>query len=231
MTTNPRDTILNRLKSTAPRAIPDRPQLPPPSELSLDAPQLIEKFIARFTAQGGTAHRVEDRTALLDKLAVLLSQEDVTRAMTTSDEVMAPLRLKEWGAQTGIEIMSPADFKDREGYTRAVFDQIQAGITGVDFAVAESGTLVLAHDARMARLVSLAPILHIAVIPVSYVVPVYETALASIYTRERRPSQVTLITGPSMTADIQGKMFRGMHGPQKIVTLLMGRSPGELRSK
>jgi L-lactate dehydrogenase complex protein LldG len=222
VTADPRNTILSQLKSAAPREIPQRPQLPPLSELSLDAPQLIEKFSVQFTAQGGIAHRVDDQAALLDKLAFLLSQAHVTRAMATSDDVIGPLRLREWGERTGIAIVSPADFADREGYTRSVFDDVQAGITGVDFAVAESGTLVLAHGARMARLVSLAPILHIAVIPVSHIVPIYEKALASIYTRERRPSQVTLITGPSMTADIQGKMFRGMHGPQKLVALILG---------
>lgn len=222
MNASPRDTILNRLKSADPRPISERPQMPLLGELCLDRAQVIEKFIAQFTAQGGNAHRVADEVDLLDTLAELLAREKVTHAMATTDSVLAPLQLTQWGRRSGIRVTTPSDFADRQSYTRAVFDDVQAGITGADFAIAESGTLILAHEARMARLVSLAPILHIAVVPVSHVVPVYESAVDLLFTRDRRPSQITLITGPSMTADIQGKPFKGMHGPQKLAALIVG---------
>jgi len=188
----------------------------------MDHAQVVEQFIAKLGAQGGVAHCVADQAGLLDKLAEILAQEHVTRAMATTDAVLAPLQLEQWGRRAGIEVVTPAAFADRTDYTRAVFDQVQAGISGADFAVAESGTLVLAHDARMARLVSVAPILHIAVVPGTRIVPVYETAVLALFTPDRRPSQVTLITGPSMTADIQATPFKGMHGPQKLVVLIAG---------
>ncbi|MFZ1985252.1 MAG: lactate utilization protein, partial [Desulfatitalea sp.] len=167
---------------------------------------------------------------LLATLAAILRQEAVTRAMATSDAVLATLDLKRWGARIGVEVVTPADFTDRDAYTQAVFDQVQAGITGVDYAVAESGTLVLVHNAHQARLVSLAPLVHIAVVPVARIAPTYETAITAIYKNggeagrpfQVYPSQVTLITGPSMTADIQATPFKGMHGPQKLFVLLLG---------
>ncbi len=222
MVLNAREEILARLRSAPPTSVPARPELPPAKELALDAGQLVARFEEQLAAQGGIALRVADEAALLIKLEEILRQESVTRAMASTDAVLSPLGLEGWGRKAGIEILTPTAYSDRDDYTRAVFDQVQAGITGADYAVAESGTLVLVHDARQPRLVSLAPLVHIAVVPRTRIVPTYESALEVIYAAGRRPSQVTLITGPSMTADIQATPFKGMHGPQKLFVLLLG---------
>jgi L-lactate dehydrogenase complex protein LldG len=185
--------------------------------------QLLLTFIARLNARGGIVCQVADSDALLAKMTQILKAEKVNRAMAALDPVVGPLKLRRWGRRIGIEIVNPHDYPNRESYTRAVFDDVQAGITGVDFAVAESGTLVLAHGPQHARLISLAPVIHLAVVPVAHLVPVYENALASIYTAARRPSQVTFITGPSMTADIQATPFKGMHGPRTLIVFLVGQ--------
>jgi len=222
MVLNARAEILARLKSVPPASVPTRPDLPPARELALEAGQLVARFEEQLAAQGGVALHAADQAALLTKLEEILRQEAVTRAMASSDAVLSPLGLEGWGRTVGIEILTPPAFSDRADYTRAVFDQVQAGITGADYAVAESGTLVLVHDARQPRLVSLAPLVHIAVVPRTRIVPTYEAALEVIYGAGRRPSQVTLVTGPSMTADIQATPFKGMHGPQKLFVLLLG---------
>jgi L-lactate dehydrogenase complex protein LldG len=221
MVLNAREAILARLKSAPPAAVPGRPTLPPARELALDAHRLAARFERQLAGQGGLAIRVADETALLARLEEILRQEAVTRVMAATDAVLSALPLDDWSRKAGIEILTPAAFTDRDGYTRAVFDQVQAGITGADYAVAESGTLVLVHDDRQPRLVSLAPLVHIAVVPSRCIVPTYDDAILSIFAG-RRPSQVTLITGPSMTADIQATPFKGMHGPQKLFVLLLG---------
>jgi len=76
-----------------------------------------------------------------------------------------------------------------------------------------------------ARLVSLAPILHIAIVPVDRIYPVYEEVVEKIFGNDvgaPLPSQFVFITGPSMTGDIQGQLFKGMHGPRKIIVILVG---------
>ena len=85
--------------------------------------------------------------------------------MVSDDEIMAPLNLKAWGEKTKIQVMTPKDFPDRNSFRDAVFDRADAGITGVDFAVAESGSLGLAFHKDQARLVSLAPILECSIWP------------------------------------------------------------------
>ncbi|MFW5874925.1 MAG: LutC/YkgG family protein, partial [bacterium] len=94
-------------------------------------------------------------------------------------------------------------------------------LTGADFGIAESGTLVLVFDRDHARLVSLAPEIHIAVLLKDRIVALYEEVAKRISQGGNAPSQVAFITGPSMTADIKGKQFKGMHGPRKLIVLLI----------
>lgn len=222
MPENSRETILARLKGAVQGQIPSRPSLPPLKEPALKRPALTERFVTQLTAQGGMATQVANQAGLLEEMETLLKTEKINRAMATTDAQLAPLRLPDWGAHIGVEITTPATFSDRARYTRAIFDQVQAGITGVAFAVAESGTLVLTHRADQARLVSLAPLIHIAVVPAGCIVPTYESAITAIYSQDQPPSQVTMVTGPSMTADIQGTPFKGMHGPQKLFVFILG---------
>ena len=217
-----RDEILDRLE-TAPRGeVPVRPAMPPFHELSMNTESLIGRFTEKLMAQTGVVHRVKDSAELLDKIYEILKEEGIKRAMASTDEVLAPLDLPGWGRSLGISIVTPLDFRDRDSFKEAVFNQVEAGITSADYAVAESGTLAIVHTRDKARLVSLAPILHIAVAPVDRVVPVYENVIDEVYGQGRRPGQLSLITGPSMTADIQATPFKGMHGPRRLIVIIVG---------
>jgi len=143
--------------------------------------------------------------------------------MVSTDDVVASLDLPAWGKEQGIAVLTPRDSGDRDSFRDAVFDEVEAGITGADYAVAESGTLVIVHDADQPRLISLAPIMHIALVSVERIVPTYERAIEELYGDTKNiPSHVTFITGPSMTADIKGKPFKGMHGPRRLMVILIG---------
>ena len=93
----------------------------------------------------------------------------------------------------------------------------------MDFAIAESGTIGLIHNKDQPRLTSLAPIHHIAVVPIDRLVPVYEDVTEILFDqRDTTPKHFTFITGPSMTADIQATPFKGMHGPRKLEIIMIG---------
>jgi len=221
MTKITKDELLNRLKNAQTGEIPARIDLPPPFENALSKEELIEKFTNKLIEQEGVVYRTNNQTGTLEKLAQILAQEGVKKAMAAEDDVVKPLDLPAWGKHQGIKITTQFDYKNRESFKESIFNQVDAGITGADFAIAESGTLALVHDKYQARLISLAPILHIAVVPVERVVPVYESVTEKVYQGDNTPSQLTLITGPSMTADIQGIMFKGMHGPRRLIVILM----------
>ena len=99
------------------------------------------------------------------------------------------------------------------------------GITGVDYAIAETGTCVIIPAAGASRLVSLLPPVHIALVERGQVLP----SLDELFTFRRRDfvngelgSYMNLITGPSRTADIEYKLVTGVHGPGEVHMVLIG---------
>lgn len=225
MTTESRRWILARLRSAAgpDRNPAPRPPLPPLSALGTDRGGLLDTFRQKLAEVGGEFHQVENREALYAKLEEILKENEVRRAVATTDRVLASLDLCGWGASRGVEIRTPADFADTAAFKDAIFTEAEAGLTGVDFLLASTGTLVLAHDRDQARLVSLAPILHVAVAPQDSLVADYEPVVTALYESGRKPSQVTFVTGPSSTADIQATPFTGMHGPRRLIVIVATR--------
>jgi L-lactate dehydrogenase complex protein LldG len=218
-----RDEILGKLKSAPRKTIPPRPDRPPLKELSLTRDELIEIFSKNLVQETGIVHRVKDRREALEKLSEISKNEGLKKVMITTDDVVATLNLTAWGKENDVRVMTPQDFDNRNSFKDAVFGEADAGVTGADFAVAESGTLGLIHNKDQARLVSLAPILHIAIVPVGRIVAVYEQLMEKVFgKKENLPSQFCFITGPSMTADIRGIPFKGMHGPRKVIVILVG---------
>lgn len=218
-----REEILEKLKAAAPKAVLPRPSMPPLPELSLTQEELVERFTKNLVEETGVVHRVKDYPAALDKLIEIIKAEGLKKVMAATDGVLAPLDLPAWGKKNDVQVMTPKDFTDRQSFKDAVFNEAEAGITGVDFAVAESGTLGLIHNKDQARLVSLAPILHIAIVPIERLFSVYEQVTEKVFSQKNNlPSQFVFITGPSMTGDIQGALFKGMHGPRRLIAILIG---------
>ena len=219
-----RDEILGNLRSTPRKTIPPRPERPILRELSLAREKLIEIFSKNLVQETGIVHRVKDRREALERLSQIAREEGLKKVMVTTDDVVASLNLTAWGKENDVRVMTPQDFGNRDSFRDAVFGEADAGVTGADFAVAESGTLGLIHNKDQARLVSLSPILHIAIVPVERMVAVYEQVMEQVFgKKEDLPSQFCFITGPSMTADIRGIPFKGMHGPRKVIVILVDK--------
>jgi L-lactate dehydrogenase complex protein LldG len=196
--------------------------MPPLNELALNQDGLIDKLVETLTLVGCAVHRVRDSQEALDKLTEIAAAEGLTKVLISDDDVVVPLDLPGWGKKSNIEVIAPKDCQGREGFKRVAFEEVQAGITGVDFAVAESGTLCLVHDDNQPRLVSLAPITHIAIVPIDRIRPVYEDVTDKVFGKGGNiPSHISFISGPSMTGDIQATLFRGMHGPKTVTVILV----------
>jgi hypothetical protein len=95
------------------------------------------------------------------------------------------------------------------------------GITSADYALADTGSLVMIASPEDARLISLLPPVHIAIVPAACLL----TGLDELYTLIPRPadrtSSMVFITGPSRTADIEQILVRGVHGPGEIHVVIV----------
>jgi L-lactate dehydrogenase complex protein LldG len=112
---------------------------------------------------------------------------------------------------------------DDNTLTPRELDELEGVITGCTLAIAETGTIALTsttHEGR--RLLSLVPDLHICIVNTEQVVgtvPEAITQLGPIVRHDRRP--ITLISGPSATSDIELQRVEGVHGPRKLVVLVI----------
>ena len=94
------------------------------------------------------------------------------------------------------------------------------GITGTDFAIAETGTIVLITNETQPRSISLIPPIHIAVMRSNVVVENLDELFFLVKNRSEPTSCMTFITGPSRTADIELNLTLGVHGPKELIVLI-----------
>jgi L-lactate dehydrogenase complex protein LldG len=105
---------------------------------------------------------------------------------------------------------------------RAVCATADVGITSADYALADTGTLVLLSSPEEARMISLLPPVHIAIVPQERVITGLDELLTILPGPAALSSSMVLITGPSRTADIEQILVRGVHGPGEIHVVVVG---------
>jgi L-lactate dehydrogenase complex protein LldG len=100
------------------------------------------------------------------------------------------------------------------------------GITGVEYALAETGSLVVTSWTEGAQLASLAPPVHVALYRRRQLVATLDEVLERLRVacapREAAWGRsVVFITGTSRTADIEQILIRGVHGPGEVHVILV----------
>jgi L-lactate dehydrogenase complex protein LldG len=111
----------------------------------------------------------------------------------------------------------PATLKVELDIDRARMDDYQFGITAAAGAIAETGTLILTDRGTSRRLAALAPWVHVAVLRRGQIFADVPAAVAAL------PADPNVIwcTGPSKTADVEGILIEGVHGPGRQIALLV----------
>lgn len=111
----------------------------------------------------------------------------------------------------------PATITVETVFDRSRVDEYQFGITRASAAIAETGTVVLTDADTSSRLAALAPWVHVAVITRAQILLDVPEAVAAL------PDDPNVIwcTGPSKTADVEGILIEGVHGPGVQVVLLL----------
>ncbi|MEX2188963.1 MAG: lactate utilization protein [Pirellulales bacterium] len=177
---------------------------------------LCATFAAEANAVGGRARVVADFDAARLVLADWLRERRPASALVWRHEVLAKLRLADLLAELGVaeldhDTLSAMPPEARRTTTLAA----DVGITSADFAIAETGTLVMLARPGQERLSSLAPPCHIAVIERRQILPDLFDLFAALDDagHDKLPSNLTLITGPSKTGDIELQLTTGVHGP------------------
>ena len=111
----------------------------------------------------------------------------------------------------------PATIKVETKFDRSRADDYHFGITRAAGAIAETGTVVLTETETSSRLAALAPWVHIAVLAREKIYLDVPQAVAAL------PQDPNIIwcTGPSKTADVEGILIEGVHGPGVQAVLML----------
>ncbi|MBM3405696.1 MAG: hypothetical protein FJY10_12510 [Bacteroidetes bacterium] len=106
------------------------------------------------------------------------------------------------------------------------FTEMVAGVTGCESLIARLGTIVVSSLQGAGRRIFVYPPTHIVVAYASQLVPDIRQALQKIKKKYRSemPSMISLISGPSRTADIEKTLVMGAHGPKELYVFLIDDS-------
>lgn len=108
-----------------------------------------------------------------------------------------------------------------EEWKRELFETNYAGITTTRGAIAETGSLILWPSAEEPRLLSLVPPVHIALLDRSEIHDTFAQVLRDEKWAAGMPPNALLISGPSKTADIEQTLAYGVHGPKRLIVVLI----------
>ncbi len=93
------------------------------------------------------------------------------------------------------------------------------GISQMEWALADTGSLAQNSTAIEQRLVSSLSTIHIALVPTSGILPDMPALLSRVHPKEC--AYLAMITGPSRTADIERVLTIGVHGPERLIIVFV----------
>ena len=190
---------------------------------AVDSQSLIVEFESENEKVGGNVAHVHSREQVTAFLQSLLATGDESPVSISDGFLIEELRLREWLLEHRTRVVTWPESTSIEAYKRKLL-QCGIGVTCADYALADTGTVVLLSGREHHRLASLLPPVHVCLLPTERILPNLTSLLDHIsdesYSRERPPHALTCITGPSRTADIEQTITTGVHGPKALHVLL-----------
>lgn len=188
---------------------------------------LVEQFKSELAAVGAMFHSASSAETAYDHIVRIASSYNTRLAIGWNVALIDGIGLRTRLEQAQIQFLTDGEEDDAEDFAkRAVAAGI--GVTAVDYALADTATLVLRSGPGRARSVSLLPPVHIALLKRGQIIQGLDDLfplLADNYAKsdESPDSALTFITGPSRTADIELTLVVGVHGPQELHVVLLDK--------
>ncbi len=204
-----RDGILHRIRTAVGRSAGQPPGDLPPVRLVVPEMPLAARIVSvieRVEALAGKAVRSQDPRAYV--AAVIAGKT----AVASNAPFLAECGITGLpGVRSGIT--------DQEEL-RELCATCDIGITSADYVLADTGTLVMLSSPQEARMISLLPPAHLAVVRRERILTGLDELFEILPTPAAVSSSMVLITGPSRTADIEQILVRGVHGPGQITVVI-----------
>jgi L-lactate dehydrogenase complex protein LldG len=171
---------------------------------------LTDLFRQALEAVNGSCTIVADEAAAASSLKQVIELNNLQRIAVSDSPVVG--RLMEQ-IKCDAEVLS--------NVKPAALFNCDGGITGAQWAIAETGTLVLETKTERHRLVSLVPAMHVAILSADRILGTMSEALEAVSNKDELSRTVTFITGPSRTSDIELTLAIGVHGPARLHVIVI----------
>jgi len=174
---------------------------------------LAGKFGQALTAANGEFFQEESLDSALLRIGEILEELQVARAVVDDQPPLTESDLSGRWPEISWHIVGQS-----EGDLRSFAAAADIGISVGEAALAETGSVLVSSGPNRSRLTGLLPPAHLALVPGSALTTDIFTWTAG---REGSfPASMTLISGPSKTADIEQTMATGVHGPGRFIVVV-----------
>ncbi len=177
------------------------------------------RFIEELEALGGHGKRVENLEEAREYVLDLAREREAKLLLRWDVDDLEDLGVDEPLGETGVEVAVWRDLAD----FREIAGKADIGLSTAEWAIAETGTLVLEGGPGKGRTVTLLPPTYVALMPVERILHTVPEAIEKYAGGEagRLPANVCFHTGPSRSGDIEMSLFVGMHGPGDVHVVLV----------
>ncbi len=215
---NSRDAILQRIRAELsyhpPVDPPAVPEVWPRTDPAAD--KLVERFADEFNGVQGELIRCGSMDEARRKLAELVQKS----GWTVIGSVDRPI-CRELTAELAAEQVAWA----KAGWEPQAMAELSAGLVAAERLLADTGSCMIVCDTPEQRLMCYLPPVCVVIARVDQLaehMPAAWEEIARQTAEPRRRGEFVLITGPSRTADIEKILILGVHGPKRLVVILLG---------
>ena len=167
---------------------------------------VVALFVERVEETGATVVRSDDAGRAV---GAVLRDQGAARVVAAPD-------LPAEARPGGVEVV------EDEGLTPAELDGIDGAVTTCATACAETGTIAFdGGDGQGRRAITLVPDLHVCVVRAVQIVETVPELVARLAPSARDGRPIVLVSGPSATSDIELERVEGVHGPRRLVVVLV----------
>lgn len=177
---------------------------------------LLEQFTNELLNVNTEVRKADSQDELNASVMELIREKGISSFAIWESDYLKELDL--------INLLTSGGLKQLYANDKSVVAQAGIGITEVDYAIADTGTLVLLTDGNKPRSLSLLPPIHLALVRknklTSNINELFIILKQILNDAQNITSCMTFITGPSRTADIELNLTLGVHGPKELYVLI-----------
>lgn len=199
-----RQEILDKLSKTN-HSVPDSPNFSTPVYFPIEEP-LELAFKKNLEKVNGSVFVCSSEKELFEKLQNFVSEFNPENICCPETDIQLQLKKNNIDFSNSVKLS----------------EKIEVGITGCEFIIAHTGSVMVSSAQHGRRQMFVYPPVHIVIAKKNQLVDYLESAYSEIQKKypKNLPSQITLITGPSRTADIEKTLILGAHGPKELHVFL-----------